>query len=230
MIGLAAAAAGIGTLAWGTCNPRSRLFGPVVRRGDTTRRVVYLTFDDGPNPDATPAVLDALASAGVPATFFMVGRHVHRFAEVARDVTGAGHLVGNHTWSHVKLHALGPRRIAGELERCHEMLCYVLGQRPVAFRAPHGYRNPFVHPAASRLGYRTVAWNVGVWDTERPGAEVIRARVRRALGPGRIVLLHDGDGYDPQGDRRQTAAAVPGIVRDARDAGYEFRPLTDLLA
>jgi peptidoglycan/xylan/chitin deacetylase (PgdA/CDA1 family) len=226
----AAAAAGAGTLAWGAYNPRSRLFGDLVRHGDGTRPHLYLTFDDGPNPYATPAILEALAAAGVPATFFMVGRHIARFPAIAKAVADAGHAVGNHTWSHVKLHTRGPRRIAVELARCHAAITDTVGVRPRTFRAPHGYRNPFVARCTSRLGYRAVAWNVGVWDTACPGAEVIRTRVRRALAPGRILLLHDGDGYDPFGDRRQTAAALAGIVRDAHDAGFRFRPLSDLLS
>ena len=100
---------------------------------------------------------------------------------------------------------------------------------PRFFRAPHGYRNPWVGIATATLGYHTVAWNVGVWDTACPGAEVIRERVRRALRPGAIVLLHDGDGGNPRGNRMQTASALPHIIRDARQAEYEFRPLAELL-
>ena len=224
------ALAGLGALAWGTYNPRSRFFGRIIRHGDASRPVIYLTFDDGPNPVATPSILETLTCAGVPATFFMVGRHIERFPAIARATADAGHAVGNHTWSHVKLHTRGPRRIAAELARCHAALTDVAGVQPRFFRAPHGYRNPFVQPCADRLGYRTVAWNVGVWDTSRPGVGIIRARVRRALAPGRILLLHDGDGYDPSGDRRQTAQALAGIIRDTRDAGYDFRPLTELVA
>jgi len=73
-------------------------------------------------------------------------------------------------------------------------------------------------------------WSFGVWDSARPGADVIRRRVARSLRPGAIILLHDGDGYDPEGDRTQTAAALPGIIADARARGYEFRPLSDLFA
>ncbi len=72
-------------------------------------------------------------------------------------------------------------------------------------------------------------WTFGVFDTARPGVEEIRRRVRRRLRPGAIVLLHDGDGYDPEGDRMQTAAALPGIIRDAREGGYEFGSLSELL-
>jgi peptidoglycan/xylan/chitin deacetylase (PgdA/CDA1 family) len=77
--------------------------------------------------------------------------------------------------------------------------------------------------------YTVFGWTFGVFDTANPGVDVIRRRVRRRLKPGAIVLLHDGDGYDPHGDRMQTAAALPVIIEDARSAGYEFAPLSELL-
>jgi peptidoglycan/xylan/chitin deacetylase (PgdA/CDA1 family) len=79
-----------------------------------------------------------------------------------------------------------------------------------------------------RLRYQVFGWSFGVWDSARPGADEIRRRVRARIRPGAIVLLHDGDGYDPTGDRRQTAEALPGIIEDARNAGYELRPLREL--
>lgn len=225
-----AGAAAAGVLAWGVYEPNSALFGRAIGRGPREGRGVYLTFDDGPNPGATEPILDALAAHGVPAAFFMVGEHVRRFPDIARRVARAGHEVGNHTQRHVKLHVRGPRRIREELETAHATIAGAAGVAPRAFRAPHGYRNPFVAAAARRLGYRVFGWTFGVWDSDRPGAEEIRRRVRAKLRPGAIILLHDGDGYDPLGDRRQTAAALPGIIRDARDAGYAFRPLAELVA
>ncbi|HET7599706.1 MAG TPA: polysaccharide deacetylase family protein [Gemmatimonadales bacterium] len=231
MIGEAAAAAAgaAGLLAFGALEPNNRLFGPVTGRGPRDR-AVYLTFDDGPNPGATPAILDALAGAGVPAAFFVVGRHVQRFPELARAVAAAGHSIGNHTHSHVKLHLHGPARVQAELCQAHRAIVAETGVSPRMFRAPHGYRNPFVFRAARGLGYRVMGWTFGVWDTALPGAEEIRRRVRSKLRPGAVLLLHDGDGYDPAGDRRQTAEALPGIIADVRAAGYEFRPLEALLA
>jgi peptidoglycan/xylan/chitin deacetylase (PgdA/CDA1 family) len=148
---------------------------------------------------------------------------------VAR-VAAAGHEVGNHTWRHRKLHVLGPRRTREELERAHDLITGATGVSPRSFRAPHGYRSPFVGAVTRRLGYTVFGWTFGVWDSDpRVPAEQIRARVRRKLRPGAIVLLHDGDGYDPEGDRRRTVAALPGIISDARDAGYTFRSLAELV-
>ncbi len=226
-VGLAGAAA---TLAIGAYAPNSRLFGPVIGRGPATSPSLYLTFDDGPNPTATPLVLDTLARHQVPAAFFLVGDHVRRFPALARDISAAGHEIGNHTDSHTKLHFKGFRASADELKRAHQTIVDAVGRPPRLFRAPHGYKNPFVIGAARELGYRVVGWTFGVWDSARPGAEVIRRRVAAKLRPGAILLLHDGDGYDPQGDRVQTAHALDGIITDARDRGFTFRPLAELFA
>lgn len=219
----------LGLAAFGAYYPNAWLFGPVTGQGPTDRRDLFLTFDDGPNPFATDAILDVLTREAVPATFFMVGDHVRRYPDVARRVRAAGHEIGNHTDSHVKLHLCGPARIRHEISEAHRAITDGAGTAPRTFRAPHGYRNPFVGLTTREFGYRTFGWTCGVWDSARPGAEVIRQRTRRRLKPGAIILLHDGDGYDPRGDRMQTAEALPGIIRDARDLGYTFRSLAELL-
>lgn len=204
------------------------VFGPSVERGPKQRRL-YLTFDDGPNERATPVVLETLASERVPAAFFMVGDHVRRFPSLAREVARAKHTVGNHTYNHTKLHLAGRERVRGQLRQTHEIIAWVTNVTPRSFRAPHGYRSVFLRSVADELRYTVFGWTFGVFDTARPGVEEIRRRVRKRLRPGAIVLLHDGDGYDPEGDRMQTAHALPGIIADARSAGYEFAPLSELL-
>jgi peptidoglycan-N-acetylglucosamine deacetylase len=204
------------------------IFGPSVERGPRKPRI-YLTFDDGPNERATPAILETLAGSRVPASFFMVGDHVRRFPAVARRVVSEGHMVGNHTYNHVKLHFAGRRRIRHQLEVAHRAIESTTGLTPRAFRAPHGYRSPFLRSIIMDMSYTVFGWTFGVFDTAKPGDEEIRRRVRRRLRPGAIVLLHDGDGYDPEGDRMQTAGALPGIIEDAQAAGYEFGSLSELL-
>ncbi len=225
----AALAGAAAVWAAGAYAPNSRIFGPVIGRGPRRGRSLYLTFDDGPSPSATPRVLDTLERHQVPATFFMVGRHVRLFPDLAREVQQAGHEIGNHTERHRKLHLLGPGAIRDELTQAHEAIAQYAGCVPRLFRAPHGYRNPFVTAAAARLGYRVIGWTFGVWDSSRPGADVIRRRVVRRLAPGAIILLHDGDGADPAGDRAQTAEALEGIITEARSRGYRFRPLADVV-
>jgi peptidoglycan/xylan/chitin deacetylase (PgdA/CDA1 family) len=225
----AAVLAPLGLLAYGALSPNARLFGPVVSRGPANVRAVYLTFDDGPSPTATERIVDTLGELAVPAAFFLLGRHVRLHPALARRVGESPHLIGNHTETHGKLHLAGPARVERELALAHAVIEGEAGRAPVAFRAPHGYRSPFVRDAAARRGYTVFGWTLGVWDSARPGVEEIRRRVRAGLRPGTVLLLHDGDGADPKGDRAQTAAAVPGIVRDVTDAGYALRPLAELV-
>jgi len=227
--GTGAAAMALGCYAYGMYAPNSSLFGPVIGRGPRDGKTLYLTFDDGPNPGATDRILDVLEDRRVPAAFFVLGRHVRLHPEVASRLSQSPHVIGNHTERHAKLHLRGRRFIEGELRDAHASITDVLGRAPRCFRAPHGLRNPAVHSVARELSYDVFGWTLGVWDTNRPGAEEIRRRVRHGLRPGAIILLHDGDGYATPGDRAQTAEALDGIIRDARDEGYEFRPLAELM-
>lgn len=218
----------IGTAVWGAYGHNSPIFGPVIGRGPR-EPVVFLTFDDGPNPGVTERILEVLEREHAPATFFMLGKHVVRHAGTAMAVVEARQEIGNHGYSHRKLHLAGPIRVSEEIRLAHQAITGVTGQIPRSFRAPHGYRGPFVARAIAPYRYHSFGWTLGVWDSARPGVELIRARVRRGLRPGAIVLLHDGDGSDPLGDRWQTAAALPAIIRDIRDAGYRLESLSTLV-
>ena len=224
---LGAAVGGAAVMAHGLLAPNSPVFGPVVACGPP-EHALYLTFDDGPNPHTTERILRTLEGENVPATFFMVGRHVERFPSLARLVADAGFGIGNHTHTHLRLALAGPRRTAWEIGTAHAAIKAATGLAPGCFRAPHGYRNPYVRREVAAYGYRVFGWTFGVWDTARPGAEVIRRRIRDGARPGAVLLLHDGDGYDPGGDRRQTADALPGIIEDCRGMGYDFRSLDGL--
>ena len=225
MIGIVASAAtaSLGALAWGAYERNSPLFGRV----PTLDAAIALTFDDGPNPDATPAILDALGREHVRATFFVLGRHADRWPELVARARREGHVVANHGYHHRKLAWRGPRYVRADIAEGAAAIRRAGGGSPSLFRAPHGQRNPWVTPIARAQGQRTVGWTLGVWDTARPGARVIADRVIRGAACGSIVLLHDGDGYDPAGDRRQSADAVPMLIRGLRDRGFSFVLLGD---
>ena len=224
---LVAAGGGAALLVHGALAPNSPVFGPVVGRGPRERSL-YLTFDDGPNPYTTERIVRLLERERVPATFFMVGRHVDRFPDLARFVARRGFGIGNHTYTHAKLALAGPGRTAREVGTAHDAILSRTGVAPRCFRAPHGYRNPYLRRTIAAYGYRLFGWTFGVWDTARPGAAVIRRRMGEGVRPGAVLLLHDGDGYDAEGDRSQTADALPGIIEDCRTMGYDFRPLDRL--
>ena len=222
---IAAPAVGAIVLGWllhGAYHRNSPLFGRVCTRVSGVGKTVSLTFDDGPNPEATPAILDALASRGVKATFFILGRHAEQWPELVRRVADEGHQIGNHGYFHRKLHMKSPGYVRHDLELGTSAIEKACGVRPRLFRAPHGFRSPWVTPIARSLGQRTVGWSLGVWDSARPGADVIADRAIRGVRQGSILLLHDGDGYDPRGDRKQTAQAVPLIVDRLRAEGFHF--------
>lgn len=220
-----AAAVAAGTAAYGAFHRNASIFGRVLHRlpGDGNR--IALTFDDGPNPYATPLILDALAKAEVRATFFFLGRHVERWPELARRAAAEGHQIGNHGYFHRKLHFRSAAYVRDDLQRGKRAIQKAGGPAPAFFRAPHGFRSPWVTSIARSLGERTVGWSLGVWDSDRPGVDAIVERTVSDIRPGHILLLHDGDGYDPVGDRLQTAQAVPRIIDALHLRGYAFVPL-----
>jgi peptidoglycan/xylan/chitin deacetylase (PgdA/CDA1 family) len=222
MLGLGAAAVVIGGAAHGAFHRNSPIFGPAIRRLATHDRAVALTFDDGPNPAATPVVLDALAERGVKATFFILGRHAERWPDLVARAAAEGHALGNHGYYHRKLHLRSPAYVRRDLELGTNAMVKAGAPKPSFFRAPHGFRSPWVTHIARTLGQRTVGWSLGVWDSDRPGVDEIARRTVEGASPGAILLLHDGDGYDPDGDRLQTAHAVPLLVDRLLDRGYRF--------
>jgi peptidoglycan/xylan/chitin deacetylase (PgdA/CDA1 family) len=211
----------VATLAHGLYYPNSYVFGRPISSVEGGR-IVALTFDDGPNPDATPRILDALGARGVKATFFILGRHADEWPGIVRRVADEGHAIGNHGWHHRKLHVRGPGYVRRDLTMGTESIVRASGVEPRLFRAPHGFRSPWVSSIAASLGQRTVGWSRGVWDSDKPGVDAIVRRTVDGTRPGRIMLLHDGDGYDIRGDRTQTAAAIPRIVDELLEQGYRF--------
>lgn len=208
-----------------TWHRNSPIWGAALGRLPGREAHVAITFDDGPNPEATPRILDVLAADGVTATFFLLGRHVERWPALAARVAAEGHTLGNHGYWHRKLHVRTPAYVREDLERGTNAIENATGIRPNLFRAPHGFRSPWVTPIARSLGQRTVGWTLGVWDSARPGSAEIARRAVEGSVRGTILLLHDGDGYDELGDRRQTADALPAIVRGLRAKGLQFVPV-----
>ena len=215
----------IGGAIHGAFHRNSVLFGPTLGKIPSDRKVVALTFDDGPNPDATPLILDTLREKGVHATFFVLGSHVQRWPDLVQRIAHEGHQLGNHGYFHRKLHFKSPFYVSRDIRLGIRAIKRAGAPAPQLFRAPHGFRSPWTTPIASSYGERTVGWSLGVWDSDRPGADEIVRRTLEGVQPGSIILLHDGDGYNPDGDRLQTAAALPIIIDRLKEQGYEFATL-----
>jgi len=229
---LAAGAVAAGALgAWAAFRPGSPVLGPVLRHGPRDRPRAALTFDDGPGP-STPAVLDALADAGVRATFFVLGRQARRHPDLVRRMHEEGHQVASHGYDHGILVLRGPAHVRDQLVRTEEAVQDAAGPGVLTrvFRAPHGFRGPGTWPAVRASGYRMAGWTRGVFDSADPGPDVVAERSARALAPGCILLLHDADGWNPDRPRAHTAAAIPDICAAAQDKGLALVTLDELVA
>jgi peptidoglycan-N-acetylglucosamine deacetylase len=216
-------------LLFGVFEPRAPLFGRMFWRGAGDRRAVTLTFDDGPNEPYTSQILDILKTLDVKAAFFPIGKNAESFPETLRRAAAEGHEIGNHTYDHDLLPLKSARRIRDQIDRTSALIEAIIGHRPRFFRAPHGWRNPWVNGVAREAGCEPVAWTLGVWDTDRPGTEVIVRRTLKGLGNGCVLLVHDGRGTERGADASQMVAALPVIIDEARRAGYSFVALSDMM-
>lgn len=209
-----AAAAGIGLLAGGysyAANwPTSQIFGRTLIAGRDAGGVhrVALTYDDGPSPRNTAALLELLAEHNTRATFFLIGEHVCKHPELARRIAATGHVLGNHTSRHPNLARQNAARIHAELALSQATIADITGIVPTLFRPPYGARRPAVLRMARAMGLVPVMWNVTVQDWKPIGAAAMQQRVdagiarNRARGIGSNILLHDGshlDGAEPAG-------------------------------
>ena len=205
------------------------VFVDVVSRGSSDRRVVALTFDDGPHPEHTRAVLRDLAAARAKATFFLVGRKVDQHPDVVREIIEQGHEIGLH--SHAHDHYLNLRhesRITADIERNQASIEKLCGKRPMLFRPPVGLTSPRIAVAVKRLGVRVIGWTARAFDgAGRPEARVVLSRIERDLGPGAIVLLHDA--AERTDERPTSLDALPGLLRLLAERGLETVTVSDLI-
>ncbi|HKV06162.1 MAG TPA: polysaccharide deacetylase family protein [Candidatus Acidoferrales bacterium] len=223
---VAACGAG-GSLAWGAMAPSSQFFGNTIRHtGDAG--TIALTFDDGPNPGVTPALLDLLGRHNVKATFFLIGKWVRAAPALAKELAARGHAVGNHTETHPALALCSSRRIALELASCDDAIRAATGRPPRWMRPPFGVRSPLLRGIVrKRGGAGVVMWSAWARDWRPQPSEPVIRRLRRARG-GDIVLLHDGDHRVPEGDRRHTIAALEHWLPRWKDAGLRFVSLDEM--
>jgi peptidoglycan/xylan/chitin deacetylase (PgdA/CDA1 family) len=199
-----------------------RLLRPV-----TGKKLIALTFDDGPNGADTAEVLNTLKRYDARATFFCVGNAVRRHPELVRRMYEEGHEVGNHTLEHKKLAWCSPAEIARQVDEGQRAIVELGLPPPTLFRAPHGFKSPFLPAALRRAGLRLVSWSHGVWDTDRPGVNEIVRRAVRYLRDGEVLLLHDGT---LGADRSQTARALDEILRECEQRGLRAVTLPQLLS
>ncbi|MEU0384617.1 polysaccharide deacetylase family protein [Streptomyces chartreusis] len=193
---------------------------PLVRREPLLRlsgrgRTMVLTFDDGPDPRYTPAILDTLAEYDVRAMFFVCGEMVADNKVLLARMADEGHVVGNHTWSHPLLTRLTRRQIRSQMERTCDVIEEAYGERPEWFRAPYGAWNRAAFQLGAELGMEPLAWTVDTLDWTTPGTRSIVDRVENGAAPGVVVLSHDAGG-----DRSQSVRALRRYLPELLDSGY----------
>src|SRR5215471_12937419 len=207
---LTAAASSAAFLTWAVRGKSSAVFAPSIWHGPRDRRVIALTFDDGPS-ESTPAILDILARHNAAATFFQCGANVDRLPEVARAVTDAGHEIGNHSYDHPYLFLRTPGAILRDLRRAQDTIQARTGICPVWFRAPFGVRWPGLRAAQKRLHLTGIMWTAIGYDWSSTAENVVAHMTRNAQN-GAILCLHDGRELRAKPDVRVTIEAVSRLV------------------
>jgi len=210
--------------------PRSALLGPNLTRlprpvaGDE----LALTFDDGPDPEVTPQVLDQLEQAGAAATFFCVGRRARAHPELIEEITRRGHRVENHSFRHSKLFFFyPPRLLAREIDRGQEVLERLSRCRPRYFRAPAGIRGPWLDLLLARRGLHLVSWTRRGFDTLDRDPSRVAGRLVRDLSAGNVLVLHDGDCARDRGGRPVVLEALPRLLEAMAARGLRSAALPD---
>ncbi|MFZ1993938.1 MAG: polysaccharide deacetylase family protein, partial [Solirubrobacteraceae bacterium] len=196
---------------------------PFVRSAGSQHKEVALTFDDGPGP-YTPDILRILVREHVPATFFEVGIEERYFSAATAEIVARGYPIGDHTESHAPMSQLKRRAQLAQLIQDSTAIGNYGAPFPRLFRPPYGLWNDTTLSLLRKYKMLMVLWSVDTDDYERPGVDVIVQRALAGLRPGAIILLHDAGG-----DRSQTVAAVPLIVKAIRKRGYKLVTVPRLL-
>lgn len=202
-------------------------FGGQFSQGAVAPGKVLLTFDDGPNPEYTGQILSILQEYDIKAVFFVVGQEVEKYPELVQQVHQAGHIIGNHTYTHQSLRNLNQEQLREEITKTDQLIFAITGQSPAYVRPPRGMYGKRALFCLTQLDKLPVMWDYGLEKegihTARGLVDNILNRMRRAPRgkDGFILLLHDGD---PSGrhDRSLTVEALPMLIQDLRAQGYEF--------
>lgn len=227
----------IGFSCYGYFSPVSPVFGQVYYAGNTSDKVVALTFDDGPNGIYTTQILDILDSYGIKATFFCIGQNVELYPEIANRIIADGCVLGNHSYCHDANHALstfGER----DLEKAENVIYNITGFLPHLYRPPHGKKTPWEIDCVEKNNLIEITWSVSYNDQVSPGTDLVKyastfaANIIKRTSPGSIILLHDGYGLehnDQYADRTLTILALPLIIEQLQAQGYRFVTVPVLL-
>lgn len=205
--------------------------GIVYWHGDSSQKTIALTFDDGPQSVYTPQVLDILKRYDVRATFFLIGKNVEIFPELAKRILEEGHSIGNHTYTHPDLRLQNKEQIKEQMLKTEKAIRSVTGYKPHLFRPPYGMDSKTVFLEAKNLGYVVVKWSVSGLNgrQDAPFNKIVK-RVIDNTQNGSIILLHDGNRLFQKTDRSQIVKALPIIIETLRAEGYRFVTIDELIS
>jgi peptidoglycan/xylan/chitin deacetylase (PgdA/CDA1 family) len=214
-------AAYVGVVAYGSARVSSSFFIETLCEAATTQPHIALTFDDGPVA-TTPAVLDILARHGIPATFFCIGQRALEQPELLRQMDAAGHLIGNHSFTHHFFLDLFPtRRLSQEIRDTDAAIAVATDRQPRLFRPPYGVTTPNLARAIRRAGHQCIGWSVRSMDTVVRDEQQLLGSMLRALAPGAVFLFHDTS--------PATVGMLEAFIDQAHQRGFRIVPLDQLL-
>jgi peptidoglycan/xylan/chitin deacetylase (PgdA/CDA1 family) len=190
---------------------------PNLAGGPRDRNEVLLTFDDGPNPETTPQILDILRREQVPAVFFVVGHNAERYPTLVKRAAAEGHTLANHTWDHGYLTKMEPDCALAQVQATRNAIQALTGVQSLWFRPPGGHYDSEVVKVVRQLGLTVVLWTDNPSDWLRLPPHDIESRALRHLTPGGIVLLHD--------TIPETVAMLPDFIRQVKARGFQFVPI-----
>lgn len=224
----AGAAAALGTAGYQAMSPTGQWYGRTFT-GVGDGRKLALTYDDGPNDGHTQRLLEVLAKHNVRATFFMIGRYVQQRPQIVREVAAAGHVIGNHTFTHPNLALLSALQVRIQIEECRRALQDVVGHHSNLFRPPFGGRRRETLRIVRSLELQPVMWNVTAFDWKATSPEYIERNVTRRVHGGDVILLHDGSHRELGRNRSHTVEATNRLIPRYKDEGYEFVAIPEMM-
>ncbi|MDD2628904.1 MAG: polysaccharide deacetylase family protein [Limnochordia bacterium] len=202
------------------------------RRGNDSFMAVSFTFDDGPSPIYTEAILDVLNQYGITATFFLVGTHAEHFPETVGRILAEGHELGNHTYSHIMVPQVSARMLRDQIERTNRVIQEITGELPKYIRPPRGLYDRRLKALAQEYEQPIVLWSLSAQDWRpKATASSIAARVLSKVSPGDIILFHDSGALfrNTGASRQATVDALPLIIEGLHEKGFRILPLPQLL-
>jgi len=200
----------------------SNFFIPIVCSAKTDKKVVAISFDDGPHATNTPRVLQVLKDNNAKATFFCIGNHIAGNQQLLKQIYDEGHLIGNHTFSHhFWFDMFSAEKMQADMQMMDEETQKVIGKKPKLFRPPYGVTNPNLKKAIINGNYIPVGWSVRSFDTVIKDEQKLLKKVIKKIEPGAVFLFHD--------TIDATLAILPAFLKDVRSKGYEIVRLDEMI-